>query len=213
MRYIDENNIDKLIKLHETLSREKDKYIPAWNEVITHICPERINSSVYGDTSVRRTNAPDRKELFDKTAVQAKKIYDAYKSSVLTPPDSTWLYINTDNDELNKNKEVKIFCEKVRDGVKKNLDNSNFYEENNKVFYDNSAFGPGILYVERSNSGSSNLNFTAMDIFECNLDINAEGKFDTFTRETQKTARQIIEEFGEENVSNELKKKYDKDPD
>ena len=83
---------------------------------------------------------------------------------------------------------------------------SNFNTEVHELYLDLTSVGTGAIFVEEGNNGFANdgIHFNTLHIAEYFIQENVTGKVDTLYRKYKLTARQAIEEFGEDNVGEKI---------
>ena len=83
------------------------------------------------------------------------------------------------------------------------FNDTNFNTEVHELYLDLCSIGTAALFVEESDTG---IHFSALHIAEYYIQENTAGKVDTLYRKYKLTARQAVQEFGEDNVGEKVKK-------
>jgi len=201
-------DIKFLITYLGQLENNKTMWNNVWQEINDYILPFK-KPILYEDmTGTQRSSTT----MFDSTATHAVFRLAAALNSLLTNPTSKWFTLESDDNAINKSIESKQWFESMADVIMRELENSNFYTEVNEMYIDLVSYGTGVLYIEPSTLPDKNINFSARNIKETSISENNEGLVDTVARRFKLTARQMIEEFGEENVSDDVTRAMKEEP-
>lgn len=190
------------------LESNKTMWNSVWQEINDYILPFK-RPILYDDLPGTQRSSTT---IYDSTATHAVFRLAAALNSLLTNPTSKWFALETDDDVINKEIDSQRWFEDMSNVIMRALENSNFYTEVNEMYIDLVSYGTGILYVEPSSNPDKDLVFSARSVKEVSISENKEGLIDVVARKFKLTARQVIEEFGEENASEEVKKAMQKDP-
>ena len=159
------------------------------------------------DVTFVRSKGEKRTEvLFDSTAITANNLLAASLQGTLTSPSLPWFHLKLRDEELNKNRDVQLWLEDSARRMYDVFNESNFNTEVHELYLDLCSVGTGAIFVEEGNSGFTNegIHFNCLHIAEYFIQENVTGKVDTLYRKYKLTARQAIEEFGEENVGEKI---------
>jgi len=200
---------NSLIQYFGTLLEKKQKKESTYQDIIEYVRPNKI--SVYESIAETYSEA-DRSEIYDTTAIRFEHRLRSVLSSLLTPYDSMWFSIETDIDVINQFDAARKWFAAISKILFRSYQNSNFYSQIDKFYQDLLTFGIAILQIEESLEKGKQLSFETRDILECCIAENSEGKPDTLFRKTRMTARQIVQEFGLDKVSEAVAKAYEERP-
>jgi|LSQX01.3.fsa_nt_gb hypothetical protein len=189
------------------LESDRSNWHTVWQEINDYMLPNK-QSITYGGLSGQQRYD----NIFDSIATKSIQRLAASLGALLTNPASNWLGVETDDEMINSMDEAQEYFDIIVRKMMRCLDNSNFYTEVNRMYIDLVAYGTGVLYVEPSKSIDRELRFSARGVREVFLSENNEGIVDVAIRKFEMTARQIIEEFGIDKVSDRLKDIYEKTP-
>jgi hypothetical protein len=98
---------------------------------------------------------------------------------------------------------VEQYCRQCTEIANMELANSNFYTEIHELYLDRGCFGTAVLYCEEGRKTA--LNFRKFDVGSFSIAEDEEGYVDTLSRELLLTARQAVQKFGIDNVSETLR--------
>jgi hypothetical protein len=132
--------------------------------------------------------------------------------SLVVPRGQLWHGLTPDDDELLDDHEAMLWYEKVRNYLFKLRygTNSNFAPQINEVFSSMGAFGTGVMVTEEV--PGQWLRYKATHVREHYFKENAHGIIDCNYREYELTARQVLQRFGQQAMTDRIQKALDKDP-
>ena len=172
-----------------------------WQEILDYVMPRKA------DIVFTRTKGQKRTEiLFDSTAITASNLLAASLQGTLTSPSMQWFYLKVRNEEFNENREVQLWLEDSAKRMYNVFNESNFNTEVHEMYLDLVSIGTGALFVEEGNGGfeKNSVHFNTMHIAEYYIQENVSGYIDTLYRKYKLSARQAVQEFGEDNVGEKV---------
>lgn len=158
---------------------------------------------------VTSTVAPGGKfgqELFDETAIHANELLSAALHGNLTNPAARFIDFFLGDPILDDDDEVKKWCQIVGDRMFLVLNASNFQTEIHEVYLDIGATGNAYLFM--GDHPDTLVHFSARAFKECYVDENNLGKIDTLYRKFKWKKRQIVQEFGEQALTDDMLRQY-----
>lgn len=188
-----------LLARNSALKSEQASWLTLWQDIADHVMPRKAEI-------LTRQGAPGSQRqdvLFDSTAIYANSTLANGMLSHMTPADSRWFVFDPPRG-LMANDDAKQWFQACTEAAQVALATSNFYSAIHEMFFDDGAFGTSVLYVQEGRQSA--LNFRTFDIGTYRLSENAEGAVDTVFKELELTCRQAEEEFGEDNLSDKLRK-------
>lgn len=200
-------DIQVIKKFMEKLESRRQNWNNVWQDINDYMLPFK-QDIYFSDVPGQQRN----EYIYDSTATHSILRLAASLGSLLTNPASEWLGLETQVDELNMQDDVQEYLYQTSKIILKSLENSNFYTEVNRMYIDLVSYGTGILYIEPSKKPGRDLRFSARGVNETYISENAEGIIDTVFRKFEMTVRQVVDEFGIENVSDKVKKMWEKSP-
>jgi len=181
-----------------------------WQEILDYVMPRKA------DITFKRIKGEKRAEiLFDSTAITASNLLAASLQGTLTSPSLQWFSIKVRNEELMQDREVQLWLEDSAKRMYNVFNETNFNTEVHEMYLDLVTIGTGALFVEEGNKGfeESKIHFNTMHIAEYYIQENISGYVDTLYRKYKLSARQAVQEFGEDNLGEKVLKAAKEKPD
>ena len=173
-----------------------------WEEVAELVLPAHRNTFTRGSY-----NSPGEKKTekqVDSSAALALSRFGSIIDSLLTPRNMMWHMLTSDNEDLNKLREVRMWFEIVNRIMFKERykPSANFASQNLASYISMGAFGNGVLWIDplRDIYGGRGIRYSCIPLGEIYLGQNFQGLIDRFCRVFWLTKEQAIEQFGEENL-------------
>lgn len=141
-------------------------------------------------------------DLFDTTAEESNIQLAAGLYSYMFPTDSRAFVLEIEDEELNEIDEVKQWLEKVTKIIHEHLVNSNFREAFFEFLKSLGCFGTACMYEEKGKKKP--IIFICHHMAGVYIATNSDGEIDTVFRKFEYTARQAVQEFGEENLGEKI---------
>ena len=160
----------------------------------------------------RNVNKPRvrSKKIVDSTTLIAVRNFASGMMTGATSPTRRWFKTGLMNKDIENNHAVKEWCAKQAELTRKILYSSNFYQLLPEVYEQLAVFLFSCLSLE--SVYESVVNFKCLPIGSYYYDKDNRGTVDTLCRNYTMTAKNLIKEFGLENVSEEVKNAYEKTP-
>lgn len=171
-----------------------------WRELARYVKPDRDCIGV-NKTWMASPNA-GLFDLFDGTAMSGNLAYAAGCMAYMTPADEPWFRFEPPKP-LSDNETVKEWTSIVTETVQEVLARSNFYSQIHEGWLEDGAFGTCSLFVEEGD-GKIPLRFVSREIGDYSILENNKGEIDSWFHEISLTHRQAAQEFGEENLSDDV---------
>lgn len=152
----------------------------------------------------------DRRDgcIINETPCQALDVGVSGLFNGLCDPTEEWMGLETDNPELNKLQIVREWCEEVASRHLKEVSKSNFYTVVPEDFKSILAYGTCASITLESFEDSC-LWFGAFPMGSYWIGNSARRRVNTVARDIWMNARQIVEEFKIENVSDPVRQAYE----
>lgn len=159
---------------------------------------------------VNKTNRKKNSKIIDSTPIIALRNFSSGMMSGATSPAQNWFKFKIRNYNMENDYEVKSWCAAVEKITRDTLYSSKAYDKLPIVYKQLGVFAFSTLALEADYD----------DLFTCKvLPIgsyryakNFKGEVDTLVREYSETAKNLVEQFGEENVSEAVKTMNEKNP-
>tara|TARA_Y100000385_G_scaffold290508_1_gene363950 strand:+ start:2249 stop:3913 length:1665 start_codon:yes stop_codon:yes gene_type:complete len=174
-----------------------------WQEILDYVMPRKA------DVITLRTKGEKRTEvLYDSTAITANNLLAASLQGTLTSPSLAWFSIKLRDEVLNQNREVALWLEDTAKRMYDTFNETNFNTEVHELYLDLCSIGTGAIFVEEGKNGfdTDGIHFNCLHIAEYYIQENINGKVDTLYRKYKLTARQAVQEFGEDNLGEKVLK-------
>ena len=120
----------------------------------------------------------------------------------MTSPARPWFKLTLQDEEVLNAPDAGKWLDDVTRRMQAVLHRSNFYNAAHALYSDLGTFGTGLMIEVADWDG---LHFFVVNAGEYVIDTNELNAVDTFFRRISMTARQILQEFGEEHVPNIVK--------
>ena len=172
-----------------------------WQDILDYVMPRKADVTFVRSKGEKRTEV-----LFDSTAITANNLLAASLHGTLTSPSLPWFTLKLRDEELMNERDVQLWLEDSGRRMYDTFNETNFNTEVHELYLDLCSIGTGALFVEEANEGFEKgaIHFNTLHIAEYFIQENVNGKVDTLYRKYKLTARQAIEEFGEENVGEKI---------
>ena len=195
---------EELVKDLETrfaqLKDNRAKFEPDWQEAQKYADNVELNWGKPGEV-------PTRPKRFTSKPFQYNKTLVAGILGYAVSPSLVWFKLGLENNQLLKEYGVKDWLEQCESELLAIFNRSNFYKETNPTVKDSTCCGHGVLFIDEDVS-SVRMRFTHFPINELYLDVNSYGEVDTCFRWYSDSLRNIVDFFGEENVSETMRENY-----
>lgn len=193
--------VKMVIERHSRMKSERSNWETHWQECFNYIVPRK------GDVVSTRTPGDKRgSELFDTTAIMSNTMLGGALHGMLTNPATRFFEFTMSDPDLNDQEDVRDWLQICADKVYLVINGSNFQTEIHEVYLDLGAIGTACIYVGEHKDNV--VHFGARPMKEIFIDEDNLGKIDTVHRSFKWTAKQIVQEFGEDKVPPFVLKKY-----
>ncbi len=186
-----------VIKRHEHMRARRVNWDSHWQEVADYVIPRKDNvffSRVPGEKKGQR--------LYTSTAERANELLSAHLHGMLTNPSTLWFGLSTGVPELDKDPEVKAWLQAVTRAMIEVMNYSNFQTEVHEVYLDLGSFGTSILRIESDDE--LGVRYEARPIYEAYIAEDHRGIVDTVSYEYKKTIREIAQEYGIDDFTDDM---------
>jgi len=181
-----------------------------WQEILDYVVPRKADITFVRSRGEKRTEV-----LYDSTAITANNLLAASLQGTLTSASLPWFHLKLRDTELNQNRDVQLWLEDSAKRMYEIFNESNFNTEVHELYLDLVSIGTGAIFVEEGSKGfdKEGIHFNCLHIAEYYIQENINGKVDTLYRKYKLTARQAIQEFGEEKVGEKILEAVKEKPD
>ena len=190
-------NAADIIQRYTSLKSIRDGYwLAVWREVRQYVMPTYSDYLTEGGS--RGQN------IFDTTAIEARKRLAAGMYNWMAPPDKRWFEIVPQDDELAKRDDVNDYFSEVTKIISFAMANSNWSTVLIQVLNNLACGLDGIVYCEDGGKYST-LNFRSFPVETVCYAENSRGRVDTVYRELSMTSRQLVQEFDESKLPEKIR--------
>lgn len=194
---------EKLAVLKTELERERQPMLPWWTELGQYFSPFRPRFTLTAKTANRRTD-----RVIDGTGILVVEAFSAGLLSYVSPAESEWFNLTSQDPDLMDDEEVKDWCADSTDRLRTAMVKSNLYQCLPMVYEDLGVFGTAAMAVEDD----------VDDIFRCHVfpvglySLGQSERYvvDTFVRDFNVTLRQAVTRFGKEALSRARRDEYER---
>jgi hypothetical protein len=185
------------------LKNEGMLWYPAWRDISKYILPTR------GFFFEQRPNVGyeiDHKTVVDSTAEQAISTLASGMQSGLTSPSRPWFKLSLGDDDLDTLANVSYWLDDTQRRMENVFAKSNIYGALNSMYEEVGGFGTACALLEEDPD-----DIIRMRVYTCGeyyLGTGPDGRVNAFYRRFWMTVAQLVEEFGLNNVTPQVKTMY-----
>lgn len=175
-----------------------------WEEVAELVLPTSRNTFMYGNFNWPGQKKTDKQ--VDATAMMALHRFGAILDSLVTPRNMQWHGLTAMDDDLAKDRQVKLWFEDVTRRLFKMryAPIGNFVSQNQNVYQSLGAFGNGSLFIDQARDALNNpikgIRYKALPLGETFFRENHQGLICAFIRWFRLTPDQAIKQFGKDKL-------------
>jgi len=196
-------------KKFQSMDQEFTGFKEMLEEIGEYILPRR--GMFKNDSKPQGSDFAGRHDLIlDPYATRANRTLGAGMQGGLVSPSRPWFRLGLLDDDLEKFGPVKRWLYNAERIMYKVFAKSNFYNQIHTVFEEEGGFGTAVLFQEED--FKSIVNFSVMTAGTYRLANGADGMVNTIGREIWMQAHQMIEKFGEDRVSQNVRDTYKNNP-
>jgi len=197
------NENDELVaraeRVRSQLERERDEsWVTHWREIAENIIPRRQRFLV----TDRNRGDKVHDKIINSTATFALRTLSSGMMSGLTSPSRPWFRLTLGDQALANEPEVRLWLEQVESILRDIFAKSNIYKVLPQIYSDMGGYGTGAaMIIEDDEDVVRGFNWP---IGSYSLGMNSERKIDRASRTLEMTARQIVQQWGIDNVSDSV---------
>lgn len=202
----------ELLRDFNKLRDNRGTFESHWTEIAERVIPS--HSYLFQNYGFNQTKGDKRTtELFDSTALVALDRFSSILDSMLTPRNQTWHRLTASNENLTKQREVRLWFEKVNSILFKAryAPDANFSAQNQQNYSSLGAYGTGCVFVDSHLSGRG-LRYKNIHLSEIFFRENHQGIIDEAYRYFRLMLRQAVKKWPD-TLPSDLKDKLANDPD
>lgn len=202
-----DSRADEAIRRQEKMWADRSIFEQHWREIAERILPRGDHFRVNRQPGDKHTE-----KVFDATGNLALDRFAAAMESMLTPRTQRWHKLSIQDENLNNDPAVRAYLDEVTQRLfnARYAPNANFASQANEVYISLGAFGTGGMFIDES--VGRGLRYRSIHLSELFIQENHQGVIDTVHRKFNFTARQAVQAFGIDRVSERIKTAYEKQP-
>ena len=178
------------------MESQRDTWSAHCQEIVDYIMPFR--QDIVSPESAPK-GAKKMMKIYDSTATHALLLFAAGMASRMANASIPWFKIRTEFEELEENREVKIWLEQLERLYNFVFNKSNFYTADHEAYIDSGGFGQSVIYI--GEHPRWRVYFDCLNVGECFVACNQYGQIDTLYRRFEMSAKALAEKFGRDKVS------------
>lgn len=186
-------------RLVESLRQERESWVQHWRDLATYIMPRRSRFLATDRNKGDKVN----RSILDSTTSMAAWTLSAGMMGGLTSPARPWFELTTPDPALAEYGPVKMWLEDVTRRMATIFHQTNFYNVLPTVYLDLGVYGTAAVVALEDDRDL--IRFYPLPLGTYMIATDYRQVVDTLVREYSMTTRQIVAEFGLENVSDAVK--------
>ena len=191
--------VEQILLREAELHGERRIWDAHWQNIADYVMPRKAEISATGGVP----GTAREQLLFDSTAIRANMVLANGQLANMTPLEGRWFSFDPP-PYLKGVDAVEQYYRQCTEAAQAELARSNFYSEIHELYLDRGGFGTAAIFCEEG--VRQPLNFRKLDVGTFSISEDSEGYVDTLSREFELTAVQAAEKFGEENLSEKMRK-------
>lgn len=201
----DDKRVQTVMRAHRGMERLRTNFESHWNDIAHFVWPEMRNTFKPGLAMNEMPGVKKTQLQLDATPQLALNQFGSILDSLNTPRNQTWHGLASDNEELNEDREVKLYFEKLTRLLfrERYAPGANFASQNQLQWKNLGAFGTGVLFVDGAADGKG-LRYKSLGIGECFIRENHQGVIDEILRYFTLEGHQVIKDFSKEELGEDL---------
>ena len=183
------------------LESDRQTWEDHWQDILDYVMPRKADVTFVRSKGEKRTEV-----LFDSTAITANNLLAASLQGTLTSPSLPWFHLKLRDENASQNHDVQLWLEDSAKRMYDVFNESNFNTEVHEMYLDMVTMGTASLFVEEGIGGfdEAGVHFNTLHISEYYIQENTSGYVDTVYRKYKLTARQAVQEFGEDSLGEKV---------
>ncbi len=181
-----------------SLKSERSSFISHWRELSDYILPRQSRFFMTDRNRGEKRN----QYIINDTATNASRTLSGGFMGGLTSPAKPWALLRTADPTVNEMKPVKIWLDAVRQRMFDVFNRSNLYQALPITYEELGTFSTSAFFLMEDDE--TVIRAYPSPIGSYCIGTSHRGQVDTFVREFQMTQRQLVQQFGEKNVSSRV---------
>lgn len=203
-----EDKAKEILARHERLKSDRGNFEQQWQDIKELVRPNAQDFN-------RQSFAGDQRvlKIFDTTAGKCNRELASGLHSFSCSPTDRWFNLTIGNKyKMTRSPKVRGWLEHASDTIYRHYSkpSANHKTSIHEAMLDLGAFGTAVIYQDIDLKNRS-LTFQCFPLASCLISENANGIVDTLYRMVEFSKRQAIQEFGEDNLPQEIKDEKNQD--
>ncbi|WP_417329180.1 portal protein [Halomonas cupida] len=187
----------------KALKNERSSWEPLWQDISDNIEPMRTR---FHRTEVNRGDKNLRGNIVDNTGTMAARNLASGMMAGITSPARPWFELEVGDEALMEVHAVKVWLDDVAKEMRTAMAQSNIYGTLHQTYYELGTFGTACMVLEEDDEKI--FRGIPLTIGQYSLATDQRGIVDTMYREFSMTVRQLVQRFGLEKCSQNVKSLY-----
>ena len=190
---------DKADHRFDLMMQDRQEWLSWWRKLSEQFAPNRGRFSV--DEQPRKT--------WLRVNSRARQIPDDFAAGMksgLTSPSRPWFTLTLYDTGLAELETVKAWLTEVQDIMQGTMLRTNIYDQIYDVYKEQGVFGTGALLIEEDDDEV--FHAQSLTIGSYAIGVDKRGKVNRFCRQFRRTLNQLVAEFGENALPEELRYRY-----
>lgn len=205
---ISSDQVARICKRKDKLKSARGTWETHWQDVSNYFMPNQADFNVKRSKGDRRHNL-----VFDSTGIHANEMLAAALHGMLTNPASEWfsLRLLEASDDLEDQAEVKQYLEDATQTILTEIHAPEvaFSSHIHEYYECLTSIGTSALFIGEA-TRRDGLLFRNVHLSELCIAENSDGVVDTVYRNFKMTLRQVVQEFGEDQLSENLQRMWER---
>lgn len=195
--------LDRLNKRFNALKQTANTWLSTWKDIKTYVAPSRG----YFEDNANDGTSHDHRTLLDSTAVKDLTTLASGLMTGLTSPNRPWFKLAFNDPIIMENKDVADWLYIVERRMELVFHESNIYSALYNIYEELGSFSTGAMSVlEDDETVIYAENYTCGEYY---IGHNRKGFINSFARRFDMTVGQLVDKFGYDSCSREVRRLYD----
>ena len=201
---IDLNSRDYYDKRIGALKTERSSFESHWTELSDNFAPRRGRFLI----DDRNDGARKHQNIINSAGLQAARVARSGLLAGIMSPARPWFALETLNPDFMEDQEIKIWLSRVETLLRAMFNESNLYNMAPTMLAETAIFGTGCM--THMDDFQDVARFYTHTIGSYMIGQTSRFEVDTLGREYTLTTEQMVQEFGLDNVSTQVRNAFDK---
>lgn len=192
-----------LMQRWDDLKKQREPYLERWREISNYILPFSGRFDVGNHGEGRNLNL-----ILSSEATQALNILASGLLAGASSPARPWFSLRPQDESLNDNHNISLWCSEVEKRLLKVFSASNTYDALHSIYKELGAFGTSADII--TDSYETAITHHVLTAGEYCIASDKDGNVNTLYRNFELTVAQAVHEYGYKNLSKTIQDCYDR---